>query len=182
MFRSNPKPEKLDGRIREIDRQLRDLRKAMRDLERTGRTNYVPPFPRERRPPPSAPESAADAAAARIVDSPVEPSTMEPSRPVASGRPAEIFETGTGELPRSVHDAGAPTPYPPWRRHASPPPVAAGDLPDTDEKRRFANYFSSGPFLPGRPLKGERHTQRNRAIAMIAVVVVLAYILYRVIF
>ena len=182
MLRPGNKAEKLDGRIRDIDRELRELRKAMRDLERTGRTNYVAPVPRARRAPSaaSAPGAAGPASAApENVPEAVPPEAVGASA-AGAGVPIEYYETGTSEGVRGAADS-LPLPYPPWRR-ATPTPAASTSEPlAADDKRRFANYFSSG-FLPGRPLKGERHTQRNRAIAMIVVVVVLAYVLYRLIF
>ena len=183
MPRPGNKAEKLDGRIRDIDRELRELRKAMRELERTGRTNYVAPAPRIRRPSP-APAAATSPGVAPAVPGPAaEPeraaAALRDAPAAASAAPIEYFETGTSEAVRGGSD-GAPLPYPPWRRAAPPPGASPSEPLAADDKQRFANYFSSG-FLPGRPLKGERHTQRNRAIAMIVVVVVLAYILYRVI-
>ncbi|MFH0908593.1 MAG: hypothetical protein V1929_07515 [bacterium] len=44
---------------------------------------------------------------------------------------------------------------------------------------RFANYFSSGSFGKAGPLSRERKLQRNRAIFMILVVALAAFLLYR---
>jgi hypothetical protein len=47
--------------------------------------------------------------------------------------------------------------------------------------QRFANYFSSGNFLGGRPMKQEKSVQRNKAVFMIVVVIVVAFSVFRLV-
>ena len=49
-----------------------------------------------------------------------------------------------------------------------------------EEKRRFANYFVSGSFLGAKPLREARRFQRNRAIAMLIIVSLFGWVLYRI--
>ncbi len=49
-----------------------------------------------------------------------------------------------------------------------------------EEKRRFANYFVSGSFLGAKPLREARRFQRNRAIAMLVIVALFGWVLYRI--
>jgi hypothetical protein len=44
---------------------------------------------------------------------------------------------------------------------------------------RFANYFSSGSFLGGGGLRQEKNVQRNKAIFMVVIVVVVAFSVFR---
>ena len=62
-----------------------------------------------------------------------------------------------------------------------PPKVIGQSLPERSggpknkavmKDQRFANYFSSGNFLGGRPMKQEKSVQRNKAVFMIVVVIV----------
>lgn len=54
--------------------------------------------------------------------------------------------------------------------------------PERLDKERFANYFSSGNFLPGpRPMpRRERRQQRYRAILVLLAVLIFGFILIRV--
>lgn len=53
------------------------------------------------------------------------------------------------------------------------PSRAAGTLRD---KQKFASYFTSGTFIRSRPLRQERRLQRNKAIFMLFVVVLVAFV------
>lgn len=69
-----------------------------------------------------------------------------------------------------------------------PPKVIGQSLPEPTggpknkavmKDQRFANYFSSGNFLGGRPMKQEKSVQRNKAVFMIVVVIVVTFIVIR---
>jgi hypothetical protein len=47
---------------------------------------------------------------------------------------------------------------------------------------RFANYLASGSFGNSRPLGRERRVMRNKAIFMLILVALVAFLLYRVVF
>ncbi len=74
----------------------------------------------------------------------------------------------------------------------SPPKVFGQALPDSSavprnkavmKDQRFANYFSSGNFLGGqRPMKQEKSVQRNKAVFMLVVVIIVAFSVFRLIF
>ena len=69
-----------------------------------------------------------------------------------------------------------------------PPKVIGQSLPEPSggpknkavmKDQRFANYFSSGNFLGGRPMKQEKSVQRNKAVFMVVVVIVVAFSVFR---
>jgi hypothetical protein len=79
----------------------------------------------------------------------------------------------------------------PVRGWGRPAPAATLEEPASGARskpvakdERFANYFSSGGFLGGsRPLKQEKNVQRNKAVFMIGVVIVVffwvSYLVFR---
>ncbi len=88
-------------------------------------------------------------------------------------------------------------PAPARARRAPPPPRAVrepggGDLfayarqrgeagregagPPRQDKERFASYFTSGNFIRSRPLRQERRLQRNKALFMLFVVAMVAFV------
>lgn len=70
----------------------------------------------------------------------------------------------------------------------APPPdtealVAGGDgIVRGLDKGRFINYFATGSFIPTRVVRQERNLQRNKAIFMLVVVVVVAFIVIKLVF
>jgi hypothetical protein len=59
-----------------------------------------------------------------------------------------------------------------------PEPGSTAHRRDGDE--RFASYFMSGGLKTTGPLRGERHMQRNKALFLLAFVVIVALILWRI--
>lgn len=66
-----------------------------------------------------------------------------------------------------------------------------GDLAQAEAQRqraaakdeRFANYFSSGNFLGGtKPMKQEKNVQRNKAVFMVVIVILVAFSVFRLMF
>ncbi len=167
MFRPNPKSATgIDAKLQDIDRKLREVRKAMKDASR-GRPVIVPPpaaAPRLARPDwggPRPPEPAAPEPAG----APPEADVPAPPR----GVPVEPEARWTPPPPRADFPSAPPRPVrPPGGR----PPRGSGE-----DKQRFASYFS-GSFIGARPLREERRVQRNRAIVMMFVVAVAAYVVY----
>lgn len=68
-----------------------------------------------------------------------------------------------------------PSALPPSAR--TRPPTGRPGWGPVEDKRRFANYFS-GSLLGARPVREERRLQRNRAIVMLIVVAIVAYVVY----
>ena len=68
-----------------------------------------------------------------------------------------------------------------------PPPALqqAVETPRQADPRgneRFASYFASGSFVKTKPLARARRNQRNRAIFIMIVVILAAYIVFHVVF
>ena len=95
-------------------------------------------------------------------------------------------------LASSVPRPGAPPVEPaaepePEARPAAEPraPLAPGMAPrnpSANETQRFANYFASGSFGKARPLGRERRVMRNKAIFMLLLVALFAFVLHRLLF
>jgi predicted nucleic acid-binding Zn ribbon protein len=71
----------------------------------------------------------------------------------------------------------------PAQHFTAPPrePAAAASVSAkvVSKDERFASYFSSGSFGKAGPLSHERKVQRNRAIFMILVVALVAFLVYK---
>lgn len=94
-------------------------------------------------------------------------------------------------LASSVPRPGAPPPEPvaePEPVEVTPPPrpaPAPGMAPRNPSPRetdRFANYFASGSFGKSRPMVRERRVMRNKAIFMLILVALVAFLVYRLAF
>jgi hypothetical protein len=107
------------------------------------------------------------------VSTPREPPSPEP-KPAGTG--GELFDWAprAGQLGRQA--AGVP---PKVIGQPLPEPVGGPKNKAVMRDQRFANYFSSGNFLGGRPMKQEKSVQRNKAVFMIVVVIVVAFSVIR---
>jgi len=144
----------LDARLREIDRRLREVRKAIRKAEK-GLTARVP----------ETVTASAPAAAPTLR----RPSTAaQARRPSQSPPDAELFQLPSD--PRTAEPVGGGS-------SRSGPPAGRPGWGQIEDKKRFANYFS-GSMLSPRAAQESRRVQRSRAILMLIVVAVLAYIVY----
>jgi len=47
---------------------------------------------------------------------------------------------------------------------------------------RFANYFSAGSIMPARPVRQDRGVQRNKAIFLAIIAVILSFIVFQLVF
>lgn len=77
-------------------------------------------------------------------------------------------------------DAAPPAPERPAAKPVNAPGMAPrnpGVSPD-----RFANYFANGSFGNSRPMGRESKLVRNKAIFMLIILALLAFVLYRVVF
>ncbi len=66
--------------------------------------------------------------------------------------------------------------------YGMPPPVAEAARKPAAKDDRFANYFSSGNFLGAKPLRQEKNVQRNKAIFMMIIVVIVTFSVYHLLF
>ncbi len=62
-----------------------------------------------------------------------------------------------------------------WARGGEGPP---GQRNRVRGDERFAHYFSTGGFKPLTPIGTDRSIQRNKAIFMVVIVIIFAYIIY----
>ena len=99
------------------------------------------------------------------------------------------FNRGEPRLASTVPRPGAPPPPVVEEGAASEPPVAkARPVPGMAPRNpsanpeRFANYFANGSFGSARPLSRDRKVMRNKAIFMLILVALVAFVLYRVVF
>ena len=144
----------LTRRLKEVERELDSVRRDMKVHSRTLRRADVRPMPSGLRTPKPRVEAP--------------PSAPPPSPSAGKERPEAGSAAG---LPAAERDSGADAER-----------VVGGSdrgypRPDTD--RRFANYFVSGNMDSVRPLRQETRIWRNKAIAMIVVVLlVLVWVLW----
>jgi hypothetical protein len=96
----------------------------------------------------------------------------EPAPPPAEGGRSELFGWAP---PAGRASNGAPAP-------SASAQGAAPKVRGATKDERLANYLSSGGFIGGHaPMKNERNVQRNRGIAMLIVVGILAFIVFQLI-
>ncbi|MBN1270380.1 MAG: hypothetical protein JXB04_12385 [Kiritimatiellae bacterium] len=108
------------------------------------------------------------------------------------GQPPEVVrEPGRAPEPEAEAEPGEELFH--WRRRQRPaagPPAAAPQpttpsLQSAAEKKRFevdqqfANYFASGSFAPSGSAEEDRSVQRNKAIFMVVVVLVVTFIVLK---
>jgi hypothetical protein len=158
---SSSKKTALERRLKELQKESELVRSDIKVLNKVVKNPdgfaQIPKLRSERQAPPIAPPLRED--------------------PVAKARAA------AQELPPAgPHDDlfGLPPKVEPVRGWGRPPVSpepnvgAKGKAAPKDE--RFANYFSSGGFLGGpRPMKQERNVQRNKAVFMVIVVIVVFF-------
>ena len=114
-----------------------------------------------------------------VLSSREQPKPEPPSDPRASGVHGELFDWA----PRAEQMDRQSLGQPPKVFGQSLPESGAGPKNKAVMKdQRFANYFSSGGFLGGRPMKQEKSVQRNKAVFMLVVVIVVAFSVFRLVF
>lgn len=101
------------------------------------------------------------------------------------------FTKSEPRLASTVPRPGATPPEPvresepeaaPERPSNRPAPGMAPRNPGPPGAERFSNYFSSGSFGTTRPLGHERRVMRNKAIFMLILVVLVAFLVYQLAF
>ena len=171
------KPSLFERKLQDLERQreliesdIRSLSKSMRKLDEGGGLPPLRTRSLESAPAPATRGSSATAAA----DSPA-----RRREPVSAPTPDLALGTLAGdegpspatELAREPEDLPSPSPLVVDTRRRS-----------TQAPPRFANYFASGSFGKSRPLAEERRIQRNKAIFMIIVVLLVVSIAIRFVF
>ena len=114
------------------------------------------------------------------VSTPPEPSPAEikPPEPKPAGAGSDLFDWA----PRAVQLGRQADGLPPKVVGEALSPQAGGARNKAVMKdQRFAQYFSSGNFLGGRPLRQEKSVQRNKAVFMIVVVIIFAFSVFRLV-
>jgi hypothetical protein len=157
MFR---KKTVLDDRIRRVEEELAQLNRDIRAVSKGKRPAALPvPARRGATPPPAKPASPK---AAPTALQPVDRDSGLPAWPGAGSGQQGLFSEkpaqGSWMRPFGVQsEAGRAT------QKASP-----------TNDHRFKNYLASS-FSPTQPLRRERRIQRNKAIAMVIVAVVVFF-------
>ena len=168
----------FERRMKELERESRrvraDIKTLTRALEKPDRLAAVP-----------RPRTLVER------EAPVSPPRREdPVTPPEDAAPPS-GETGTDAPPPGELFAwrGSPPTRPAGPRAREPAPARPGRLVEPTRKAghllkddRFANYFASGSFVGAPPAKGEGRVQRNKAVFMIVIVVVVGFVLYSLIF
>ena len=114
------------------------------------------------------------------VSTPREPPKPEaPREPAPAGVKGELFDWAPRAEQLNRQAAGMP---PKVIGQSLPEPSGGPKNKAVMKDQRFANYFSSGGFLGGRPMKQEKSVQRNKAVFMIVVVVIVAFSVFRLVF
>jgi hypothetical protein len=149
--RSSDSDLNFDTRLAELERQLREVRRAMKAVAR-GRTVGW--------------SSVRTSASAVVSPSRVHDRGDESSAVGAREPAEEAILPGEGSAEFRATVAGLPGER-----------TAATARAPRIEKERFAHYFS-GHLFRGPPVSEERRVQRNRAIVMVVVVLLVGYVLY----
>ena len=105
--------------------------------------------------------------------------------PASPDKPSEAQEVATSpknEGRRAVAQAGkkGPKPLPATRPVSRPAAIGPRQAPGGDS--RLANYMSIQGFTPQRTTSQNRSVQKNKAIVMLTLVAIVAYVLYKVMF
>ncbi|MBP7831297.1 MAG: hypothetical protein KA248_15420 [Kiritimatiellae bacterium] len=174
MFAARKTP--FERRLKELDREARqvrsDLKALHRALEKPERLASAPrPRSLQKRPAAVTPPQREDPV--RQADKAAD----EAAEAAAAPPPGELFAWRP------------PVPVREKKRKAEEPPPAPAAPADPARKgarflkdERFTNYFASGSFVGSPPAKGEGRVQRNKAVFMILIVIVVGFILYRLVF
>lgn len=149
------KESALDRRLRDLERESEELRRNMKAVSRALKKGED--VPSARPVPPSKPEERR----------PAVHKTAEPEeKPSGDG---DLFEW---KKQRRKVEPPAPAPK-------SPPQRAPKKAPPIDQK--FASYLTTGSFTPVAQAREDRSVQRNKAIFMILVVLLVGFIIFKVV-
>jgi hypothetical protein len=171
----------LEGESRSLQDEIRSLTKALDKKDFSAVPLPPPPAPRPgtaRGPagrPGAAPRGGIGEQAAFLrttdrrdpADSDGGGETSRDVRSMAAAESTPVHEAAGDEVPESG---------------ITPPSHASRPRRGFEKNERFASYLASGSFGKARPLSKERKLQRNKAIFMLIVVLLLAFVLYKALF
>jgi hypothetical protein len=143
------KKSAIDRRLKELEKESKLLRGEVRSLSKAVKK----------------PESLA--ASGRFRPPPPEP--RPPRTPERSAGPAHRPERPAGQFNWGPRGPAAP---PKPEAAVGSPPAGEPQRNPVEKDKRFANYFSSGGLMGTRPLRQEKNVQRNKAIFMIVLLVI----------
>lgn len=145
-----------ERRIRELEKERELLQKSIKSVAKNLSKTGVDPVE----------------AAERMARLPPPREYQKPPEPSLSSIQLQSLPTAR-EVPAHPH---VPAPHAPvlQREVAVAPPAKV-----VSKDERFASYFSSGSFGKAGPLSHERKVQRNRAIFMVFVVALVAFLVYK---
>ncbi|HPG01082.1 MAG TPA: hypothetical protein PLE77_13565 [Kiritimatiellia bacterium] len=164
-----------DNRLKELKKEAELVREDIRALSKAVRK----PEEFEGLPKLKSSRYQADAVPPPSRKDPVKVPTEPPPR-VTTGaeKPGDLFgwAGGGGQQGQGAAPAG-------YGRGAEAAQADAQRQRAGSKDERFANYFSSGNFLgASKPLKQEKNVQRNKAIFMVVIVVLVAFSVFRLMF
>ena len=166
----------LERRLKELKKESELVREDIKALSKAVKSPDEVSMPRlkslrheDRRVPPPTRKDP--------VSTPREPPKPESApEPKPAGAGGELFDWGPRAEQLDRRSAGMP---PKVIGQSLPEPAGGPKNKAVMKDQRFANYFSSGGFLGGRPMKQEKSVQRNKAVFMIVVVIVVAFSVFR---
>ena len=165
---------RLDRRIRQLRKESEVVREDIRTLSRALKNrDELDRLPKLK--------------SGKYVEAPAipPPTRGDPVRKPVAGVPAMPPKMIEQAVDEGAQPAGAA--FPQREPKAGVPPISlpgAGPVrsqpPVKDE--RFANLFSSGGFLGSVNVRQERNVQKNKAIFMLLVVIVVFFVVYKLVF
>lgn len=175
MGSSTGKNSSLERRLKELKKESELVREDIKALSKAVKNPDEVSLPRlkslrheERRVPPPTRKDPA-----------VAPRESPKPEPKPAGAGGELFNWAPRAEQLDRQSAGLP---PKVIGQSLSEPVGGPKNKAVMKDQRFANYFSSGNFLGGRPMKQEKSVQRNKAVFMIVVVIVVAFSVFRLVF
>jgi len=158
MARDSKKQETaFERKLKEIEQEKRRVQNEIKSLSKAMKRGEVPPSPSVARTPP------------RQIPASGKPEEASPAKESAG----ELFAW------RKDKDAAQPQKAEAPRKSVGSPWGAEKKRPISGDER-FSNYFSAGGFQSPLPARQERSVQRNKAIFMIVLVIVVGYIIVTV--
>lgn len=155
----------FERKLKDIEREKRRVQNEIKSLSRALKKGELPP-----------PASSAPRVPLRQ-----RPAPVQERKPTASSSEKQAPQEASGELFAWSKDK---EPEQPRKEEQGKKPLAS---PLVAEKKkpihgdeRFSNYFSAGGFHSPMPAPQNRSIQRNKAIFMIVLVIVVGYIIFTV--
>jgi len=145
----------LDRKLRELAEEEERVRKELKSLEKAIKKGDVPLAPLPPRSP--APGQAVKPAGTSVADPGTEVNPAFDGKPFAWDDSADNTAAGVAVPSKPAGDKTKSKVY---------------------QDERFASYFTTGGFKSTVPLRHDAKVQRNKAVFMVVLVLLLGYILY----